>query len=67
MYSIQRIEEGLEIITGVPAGEPAADGQYPPDSVYGLAMAQLLAFTEKAEEDQGEKREENGNAGNGDG
>ncbi len=45
IYPIRRIEEGLSIIAGRAAGEADADGVYPPESVYGLAVERLKAFT----------------------
>ena len=38
--------EALELLTGMPAGEPDADGRYPADSVFGRAMATLAEFDE---------------------
>ncbi len=58
IYPVRRIEEGLEIITGRPAGLPDADGAFPPDSVYGLAAAKLAQFLPK--DDQEDKDERSG-------
>ena len=44
VYSVDSIEEAVELLTGVPAGEPDEDGGYPPDTVYGKVMTQLEAF-----------------------
>ena len=33
IYSVKSIDEGIEILTGVPAGERQADGTYPPGTV----------------------------------
>ncbi len=54
VYAIRRIEEGLEIITGKTAGEMSSDSTFPADSVYGLAMEQLRAFNQEAEEQDDE-------------
>ncbi|SHI75462.1 AAA family ATPase [Parasporobacterium paucivorans] len=37
IYAIDRVEEGIELLTGVPAGETGEDGNYPQDSVFYLA------------------------------
>ncbi|MCH7477637.1 MAG: AAA family ATPase [SAR324 cluster bacterium] len=52
VYPVQRIEEGLELMTQMPAGELQPDGEYPPDSVFGKTMAQLRAFSEFGKTDQ---------------
>ncbi len=41
IYRVQTIEEGLEILTGRSVGTLDADGQYPPDSLYGRAQKKL--------------------------
>jgi lon-related putative ATP-dependent protease len=41
IYPITRIEDGIELLTGVPAGERFADGHYPDDSVLGRCAARL--------------------------
>ena len=44
MWSVATADEAIELFTGVPAGEPDAEGQYPAESVYGRVMVQLEAF-----------------------
>jgi predicted ATP-dependent protease len=44
VYSVESIEEAIELLTGIPAGEADCDNNYPPDSVYGKVVAQLEAF-----------------------
>ena len=41
IWPADRIEEALELLTGIPAGEPDADGRYPPDTLLGRAQARL--------------------------
>jgi lon-related putative ATP-dependent protease len=48
IYPVETIDQGIEILTGVPAGTPGADGKYPPGSVNGLAQAELARLAEKA-------------------
>lgn len=68
IYPVSTIDEGLEILTGVPAGEPEEDGSYPEDSVHGRVMARLADIAEnlkakdKEDEEQGEEGEEQGEA-----
>jgi lon-related putative ATP-dependent protease len=47
IYSITTVDEAIELLTGVPAGQRGADGLYPPDSVNGRVQARLLHFAEQ--------------------
>ncbi|HXP31182.1 MAG TPA: AAA family ATPase [Stellaceae bacterium] len=44
LWSIATVEAAAEILLGVPAGAADADGNYPPDSIFGHAAAQLQSF-----------------------
>ena len=46
IWPIRTVDEGISILTGVPAGEKGEDGQYPPDSVNGRVNAKLRKFAE---------------------
>ena len=46
VWAIERIEQGVELLTGVPAGEPGEDGAYPPDTIFGRVQARLRRFAE---------------------
>ena len=48
IFSVDTIDHGIEILTGVPAGERGADGQYPAGSINGRVEARLRGFAEKA-------------------
>jgi lon-related putative ATP-dependent protease len=48
IYALSRVEEGIELLTGVPAGERQPDGTYPDGTVYALIQARLAALAEKA-------------------
>ncbi len=53
IYAVKKIEEGIEILTGVPAGEPNSFGEYPKDSIFYLADQKLKEYNkilETAEE-----------------
>jgi predicted ATP-dependent protease len=41
VWPIRKVEEGWEILAGMPAGERDSDGHFPKDSVYGKAAAKL--------------------------
>ncbi len=61
VFGVNTVEEALELLTGLPAGERKADGQYPEDSLYGRAarrmaeMARIVANWGKPERMKREK------------
>jgi len=46
VYSIETVDQGLELLTGVPAGRRGADGAFPEGSVNRRAEERLVAFAE---------------------
>ena len=44
LYSVARVEEAIELFTGMPAGGMDGGGEYPRESVYGRVMARLTRF-----------------------
>ena len=56
IYTIDRMEEGLEILTGMPAGELQEDGAYPEGTINHLVMKRLTEISEALEK----KKEKNG-------
>ena len=50
IWAVATVDEALELLTGMPAGERAADGRYPPDTVNGRVEAGLAAMAERARE-----------------
>ena len=48
IWSVKNIDEGIELLTGVPAGKRSADGTYPPDTIHGRAMAKLKRWIIKS-------------------
>jgi lon-related putative ATP-dependent protease len=48
IYPVSTIDEGISILTGVPAGQLNAKGVYPKDSINGLVVERLTALAEKA-------------------
>jgi predicted ATP-dependent protease len=47
VYSIETLDEAVEILMGVPAGQIGADGTYPADSINGRVMARLRRFADE--------------------
>ncbi|HUG15785.1 MAG TPA: ATP-binding protein [Thermomicrobiales bacterium] len=48
VWAVNTIDEGIELLTGVPAGERAPDGSFPEGSVHDLVQQRLRAFAEDA-------------------
>jgi len=46
IYPVATVEQGIEILTGVPAGKPDKDGNYPQGSVYGAVQRKLKRYLE---------------------
>lgn len=46
LYAVSRVEEGIELLMGRPAGAKLEDGTWPEDSVYGLVAARLAHLAE---------------------
>jgi ATP-dependent Lon protease len=53
IYAIATVEEGIELLTGLPAGR-RPDGSFEPDSVFARADARLREFAETARRYSGE-------------
>jgi lon-related putative ATP-dependent protease len=47
VWSVRTVDEGIRILTGVEAGERAADGSFPEGTVNGLADRRLRELAEK--------------------
>lgn len=41
IYAVSRVEELMELLSGIPAGEPDSDGQYPENSFNGKVQARF--------------------------
>ncbi len=57
VYPIESIDQGIELLTDVPAGEPDDEGTYPEDTINGKVQARLKKFAD-AEDSDGESEEE---------
>ncbi len=50
LYAVRTVEEGIELLSGKPAGVRQADGTYPDDTVFGLADRKLARYHEQLSE-----------------
>lgn len=44
IHAVDTVDDGIELLTGVPAGRPDARGHYPPHTIYGRVEARLKTF-----------------------
>lgn len=51
IYAIKTVEEGIEILTDIPAGVKDENGEYPENTIFYLVNKQLKEFS-KSEEDE---------------
>jgi len=47
IYAVSSIDEGIEVLTGVPAGQRDSEGHYSPSSVNGFVEKQLKEYSER--------------------
>lgn len=47
IYAARTVDEGIELLTGTPAGEVGPDGTYPPGTVHSLVQQKLTSNAEK--------------------
>ena len=64
IYPVHTVDEGIEILTGVPAGEMEADGLYPEESVHGRVQDRLEEIAENLRSSEEEEGEEVGSGSN---
>jgi predicted ATP-dependent protease len=46
VYPVVHVDQAIELLTGVPAGEPTSPGAFPPASVNGRAARRMREFAE---------------------
>jgi predicted ATP-dependent protease len=50
IYPVSTIDEGIEVLTGVPAGVLGNDGKYPAGTINRLVQDTLAGMADKAKE-----------------
>ena len=53
LYQVARVTEGIEILTGIEAGQMDAEGRFPAESVYGRVQHKLKTFIERSRQLKG--------------
>lgn len=46
IYPISTVEQGIELLSGIPAGQTGKDGAYPDGTIYGLVAKRLAAIAQ---------------------
>jgi len=65
VYAVKSVEEGIEILTGVPAGEPDSEGAYPEGTVNYRIVQNLEHLAAKAREHMGRGYDRDGASSDG--
>jgi hypothetical protein len=48
VWHVSTIEQGIEVLTGVPAGQADDQFRFPPDTVFGAVQAKLKKFHDRS-------------------
>jgi predicted ATP-dependent protease len=48
IYAVETVDDGIEVLTGTPAGAPGPGGEYPAGTVNGRVAARLAELAEQA-------------------
>ena len=58
VYAMETVDQGIELLTGVPAGERGADGKFPEGSINQKVEAKLVAMAQQARARRGSDTKE---------
>jgi predicted ATP-dependent protease len=53
LYAVDTVGQGIEVLTGVPAGERDASGRFPASSVFGRVERRIIEIAERLREAEG--------------
>jgi predicted ATP-dependent protease len=53
LYAIERAAQGIEVLTGLPAGDRDASGRFPASSVFGRVERRVIEIAERLREAEG--------------
>jgi len=53
LYAVDRAAQGIEVLTGLPAGERDETGRFPASSVFGRVERRIIEIAEKLREAEG--------------
>ncbi|MCD5408249.1 hypothetical protein LR090_03295 [Candidatus Bipolaricaulota bacterium] len=58
IWAVETVEEGIEILTGMPAGSPDQEGNYPEGTLFHLVQRRLAELRERLKAEEKEEEEE---------
>ena len=58
LYSVESVPQGIEILTGLPAGERDATGRFPAWSLFGRVERRIIEIAERLREAEGHRSNE---------
>jgi hypothetical protein len=53
LYAVETVTQGVEMLTGLPAGERDTSGRFPASSVFGRVERRLIEIAERLREAEG--------------
>ncbi len=53
LYAVETVTQGIEVLTGVPAGERDSSGRFPASSVFGRVERRIIEIAERLREAEG--------------
>ena len=53
LYAVTSVAQGIEVLTGVPAGERDGSGRFPASSVFGRVERRVIEIAERLREAEG--------------
>jgi hypothetical protein len=53
LYAVDQVEEGIEVLTGVPAGKRDSFNHFPASSVFGRVERRLIEIAERLRQAEG--------------
>jgi predicted ATP-dependent protease len=62
IYAVERAAQGIEVLTGLPAGDRDASGRFPAASIFGRVERRIIEIAEKLREAEGHVVHESGDA-----
>lgn len=65
IWAVETIDQGIEILTGIPAGTMQADGTYPEGTVYYMVNKKLQSYVDKLKELQPQRGKTSSSEGEG--
>ncbi len=60
IYAIEEIDQGIEMLTGIPMGAPDQEGNYPPDTIGGKVQSRIEKLAKAKESQKDDQAENNG-------